>query len=118
ALAESSILAGLYHSDDFISLSSLRVANGQACSDRVTIRPEAARHLFIDDGHKRRAFRIVGGELAPAQKRRPQRLEIIRPDPYHPGPESALARRRLTAFDIERQRCTGHTQRQMAGQAR
>src|SRR5262249_4434149 len=106
------------HSDDLIPLPALRIAKDEARSDRVTIRPESARHLFVDDNHKRRTFRVASGELTPAQNRCPQRLEIIGADVDHPSPESALARRRLTAFDIERLHGTGHTQREMTGHAR
>src|SRR5262249_24585098 len=117
-LAESPVLAILYCTDDFKSLLSVPVPHSESGANRIAVRPEAARHLFIDDDHLRRAIHIAGGEFAPAQNRRPHRLEIIGADAHRAHSEPALAVRRLMAFNVDCFPRTDGPQRQMACQAR
>src|SRR5262249_35767722 len=64
-LTQMPIFAILHYADDFISLLILSTAHRETVSHRIAVRPEAARHLFIDDDHSRRALSVTRGEFAP-----------------------------------------------------
>src|SRR6266542_2516475 len=102
-LTERAVFAILHHSNDFVSLFFLPSLQREAGAQRVTVWPEAALHLFVDNGYLRRTNCIVAAELAPAQNRCPHSLEIVGANTHNSDPEPLLSLWRPVAFNINRQ---------------
>ena len=52
----------------------------EAFANRILIRPEPLRHRLVDDNDGRRVRLVAFGEIAPADERHAQRLEVLRRD--------------------------------------
>ncbi len=62
------------HADDFHPAH--RLSQGDACADRVGVRPVASDRRFVDDNHQRRRLDVTIVEAAPANHRNSHRGKV------------------------------------------
>src|SRR5581483_6977168 len=73
--------------------------SAEALADRALVRPEAARHRFIDDHHCGPVVGVGGREEAALKQPDPERLEVARADRLEEDFRPLPLRRLRLAFD-------------------
>ena len=104
----------MHVADDADDRDRVARVDGDRMADRILAAPELARHRLADDGHRRRRRRVRVREVAPAQKRDAQGVEVAGAG----RPIVGVRRRRgRPAVDVEPSRAVAGRQRQPAGGA-
>src|SRR5262245_4176721 len=107
--------------DDAHHFAPLRFAttpNAHALSDRIFVRPECARHGFIDDHNSRSAAAVALFDAAPAKQSHSQCLEVIGRNCAKVGGAAGFRFGFRAAFYFETLRVTGAGQRELIYYAR
>src|SRR6266487_5551008 len=92
------------HADDLPEVRSVGVAEIQTLANRVLIRPEPARHGFVEDHNLRRLQTVSARETTALTDRNLHRLEIARADAVNVRHEKIARRQRRPALDAELRR--------------